>query len=274
MPYFETDLIKFHYHQYGSGKEIMLAFHGFGMRGTQFHVLEEAFAEKYTIYSFDLLFHGNTEVKDTSLSAVRKGLKPAEFGAQIEQFLNEKDISAVSLLSYSIGSRFAWALIEAIPERIRKTYFIAPDGIKPNRLLSFGERNPLINALFYKLVYSPRTVKFCLNQLYKFKYIDASLHRILDFEFGTVETRLTCYNTITYFNKLRFQKKKLAELINKYQIDCHFYFGKKDKLFPASIGSDFGKLLNKPQMHVFDEGHELINSRLNQYLKEQFKNND
>jgi pimeloyl-ACP methyl ester carboxylesterase len=274
MPYFETDLIKFHYYQYGSGKEIMLAFHGFGMRGTQFHVLEEAFAEKYTIYSFDLLFHGNTEVKDTSLNAIRTGLKSVDFGTQIENFLNVKGISEVSLLSYSIGSRFALALIEAIPERIYKSFFIAPDGIQPNRLLSLGERNPLINILFYKLVYSPRTVKFCLNQLYKLKYIDASLHRILDFEFGTVETRLTCYNTITYFNKLRFQKKKLAELINNHQIDCHFYFGKKDKLFPASIGLDFGKLLTRSQVHVFDEGHELINSQLNQYLKEQFKSND
>lgn len=252
----------------------MLAFHGFGMRGTQFNVLEQAFSEKYTIYSFDLLFHGNTEVKDSSLSAVRKGLTSEEFGLQIAEFLDESGIQKVSLLSYSIGSRFALALIEAMPERIKAAYFIAPDGIKPNRLLSFGERNQLINALFYKLVYSPRTVKFCLDQLYRFKYIDASLHRILDAEFGTVETRLTCYNTITYFNKLRFRKKKLAELINAEQIECHFYFGKKDKLFPPSIGSDFGKLLNNSQVHIFDEGHELINTKLNKYLIAQFKNND
>ncbi len=277
MPFFENNFAKLHYYEYGSGEQIMLAFHGFGMRGTQFSVLEEAFGSQYKIYSFDIFFHGNTELKDCSLEVIRKGLQPTLLSTQIQAFLKSKGVEEeenFSLLSYSIGAKFAWSLIENMSQRVHNAYFIAPDGIEPNKLLTFGAGNKLINKIFHQLVYSPSTVKFILDNLYKFKYIDASLHRILDFEFGTVETRLICYNTITYFNSMRFERQKLAQVINECNINCHFYFGKKDKLFPPAIGLRFAKLLNKPNMHIFEEGHELVNNKLMQYLSLQLVSND
>jgi pimeloyl-ACP methyl ester carboxylesterase len=277
MPYFDTDLAKLHYYEYGSGEQVMLAFHGFGMKGTQFSVLEAAFGSTYKIYSFDLFFHGNTELKNSSRAAIKKGLESISFSNHIRAFLLDKGLAGheqFSLLSYSIGARQAWSLIENFPELVRSAYFVAPDGIEPNKLLAIGAGNRLVNRLSYKLVYSPRATKYILDKLYTFRFIDAPLHRILNFEFGTVETRLICYNTITYYNNLRFKRKKLAKLINNYQINCHFYFGKTDKLFPASIGMRFSKLLDEPKVHVFDEGHELINSSLNNYLTRQFNYED
>jgi pimeloyl-ACP methyl ester carboxylesterase len=277
MPYFETDFAKFHYEEFGSGENVMLAFHGFGMRGTQFKTLEEAFGSAYKIYSFDLFFHGNTKLKNESHPEIKKGLASDFFSDQMKVFLKSiglADTDQFSLLSYSMGARPAWSLIENFPERIKSAYFIAPDGIEPNKLIAIGAGNRLVNKLFNKLVYSPRTVKYALDKLFQFRYIDASLHRILDFEFGTFETRLICYNTITYYNSLQFEKEKLAELINTYQMDCHFYFGKADMLFPASIGTRFSKLLKRPKMHIFDEGHEMINAGLNSYLINQLTTDD
>ena len=34
---------KVHYHEYGNGEKPMLAFHGYGMTGKQFHVLKDPF---------------------------------------------------------------------------------------------------------------------------------------------------------------------------------------------------------------------------------------
>jgi len=273
MPVFQTESSSLHYHEYGNGDQILLAFHGFGMRGTQFKVLEEAFEKKYTIISFDLFFHGETQLNDNSVQYIRKGLQSKLFSDHIDQFLTAKypDIAKVSLLSYSIGTRMALCLIENLPQRIAATYLIAPDGIEPNKLLRMGGANYVVNRIFYKLVYSPKTVNFLLNSLLKLNYIDDAIHRILKAEFGTTATRLTCYNTITYYAQLDFNRKQIAEAINRHNINCHLYFGKKDKLFPSKIGERFSTLLNEPNIHVFDDGHELVNAHMNNYLTTQLQ---
>ena len=273
MPVFTTATNSLHYYEYGTGPQLLLAFHGFGMRGTQFKIFEQSLGEKYTIISFDLFFHGETKLVDDSVINVRKGLQSKIFAQQINDFLkaNYPEVDKVSLLSYSIGTRMALCLIENIPHRIENAYLIAPDGIEPNKLLKLGGTNVVVNRLFYKLVYSPKTVHFLLNTLLKLRYIDESLHRILKAEFGTVETRLACYNTITYYAQLYFDRKKIADYINEHQLNIHFYFGKKDKLFPSSIGERFGKLLKQPNLHIFEEGHELVNAEMSAYLAHQVR---
>lgn len=276
MPVFETESSSLHYYEYGTGDEILLAFHGFGMQGTQFKVLEKALGVKYKIVSFDLFFHGDTQIQDTSVENIRKGLQSVHFAEQIAHFLDVTypQVAKVSLLSYSIGTRMALCLIENIPQRIANTYLIAPDGIEANILLKLGGANIIVNRFFYTLVYSPRTVNFLLKMLLKLRYIDDAVYRILNAEFNTTATRLASYNTITYYGKLFFDKRKLAKSINEHNLNCHLYFGKKDKLFPTKIGARFARLLNNPNLHIFDDGHELVNKTLNDYLASQLEKDD
>src|SRR5690606_33835730 len=115
-------------------------------------------------------------------------------------------------LSYSIGSLLALALIKTIPERISTSFFVAPDGLRPNLLLQVGSRNMIVNRFFHKLVYSPRVVHFSLSCLMKFRYIDKSLYHILKGEFASEESRLACYNVITYYARLTFKQEEIAEI--------------------------------------------------------------
>ncbi len=274
MPFFRNEKVNLHYYEYGEGPDIMFAFHGFGMRGTQFEVLISALKEKYTIYSFDLFFHGKTELYDASVEVVRKGLLANEFGGWVQEFIDviEARGKKISLLSYSMGSLMAWSIIASMPQKVDTAFFIAPDGIKPNKLLKIGSQNSLVNRFFHKMVYSPKTVMFILKRLHQFNYIDESLYRILSQEFASTATRLTCYNAITYHSKLDFNQDELASLLNEYPIRTFFFFGKHDKLFPASIGYEFSKKLNNTHLHVFNDGHELVNEQLRNLLKKQLTN--
>lgn len=275
MPFFSNDRVKLHYYEYGTGSDILLAFHGFGMKGTQFRVLESGFSTKYKIYSFDLFFHGDTELLDSSLSTVRKGLKPQEYGNHIRDFIKTIDAEGkkVSLLSYSMGSLMALSILESLPESIDSVFFIAPDGFRPNKLLQIGSKNLLINRFLHKMVYSPKTVNLLLDFILKLKYIDSSLHRILHNEFKTIETRLACYNSITYHAKLSFEQNKITELLNKYGINSFFYFGESDVLFPATIGKKLSKKLNRTSIEVMKGGHELVNEKLNEIIQKQLNIN-
>ncbi|MBC7914564.1 MAG: alpha/beta hydrolase [Pyrinomonadaceae bacterium] len=270
MAFFTNNKTQLHYYTYGNGTEAMLAFHGFGMKGTQFSVLEPAFAERYTIYSFDLFFHGQTKLLDESLGVIRKGMSSSEFAGGIAEFIKKMGFIKVSLLSYSMGALMAFSIIESIPQYVNKAFFIAPDGIRPNKILQFGSRNRIMNRIFYKLVYSPKTVQLILNSLLKYRYIDDSLHRILQGEFGTVETRLTCYQAITYHASLRFNKNKLAAIINRNCIKTYFYFGETDRLFPPSIGREFTAILENTSLNILNTGHELVNKDLSEFINRQF----
>ncbi|MDA9555097.1 alpha/beta hydrolase [Pelobium sp.] len=270
MPYFKSDLANFHYYEYGTGSEIMLAFHGFGMHGRQFRVLEEALGKKYKIYSFDLFFHGETKIFDESRAHLKNPIGHAAFAAQMQQFL--KSIGAenqqFALLSYSIGTRMALSLIKEMPNRVLECFFIAPDGIEPNTLVNVIAKNRVINYIFWRLVYNPRVVMFMLNSLLRFRYIDDSLHYILAKEFETVDTRLVGYNTITYLAELQLNKQDLAEKLNQNNINSYFYFGKKDELFPPSLGKRITKDIKNTQLHIVDDDHDLVNHHLNDLIKE------
>jgi len=268
MPFFENDFARLHYYQYGSGENILVAFHGFGMRGNQFSKLEDALGKKYKIYSFDLFFHGETMLKDDTVDTIRKGINYKQIANIINQFLisiGEKDAS-FSLLSYSIGAKLALAILQQMPHRIKTAYFIAADGFQNNPVLKICSSKHINNWLL-KLVYHPKTLHYILNNLYKYRYIDNALHRILSFEFSTQAYRMISYKTITYYSRLKFNRQQLAQYINTNQIETHLFFGKTDKLFPACIAYKFGKLLHKPNLHIFNQGHELINNELNEYLK-------
>jgi hypothetical protein len=73
--YFEDQFVKLHYYKFGSGPQHMLCFHGFGMHGKQFKLLDTHLGHQYTFWGFDLFFHKETRLKDQSLATVKKGCK-------------------------------------------------------------------------------------------------------------------------------------------------------------------------------------------------------
>lgn len=268
MPFFENNFARLHYYEYGTGTQILIAFHGFGMRGNQFSKLENALGGKFKIYSFDLFFHGETQLRDDTVNTIRKGLDATQIAHIIDDFLTSigKKNVFFSLLAYSIGAKLALAMLQTMPQRVKNAYFIAADGFENNPVLKICSSKH-INNWILKLVYNPTILYFVLNTLLRYKYIDEDLHRILSFEFSTQQYRMISYKTITYYSRLTFNRQHLAQLINENKIEAHFFFGKSDKLFPAGIAQRFGKLLNKPNIHIFKQGHELINDDLNTYFK-------
>src|SRR5476651_279322 len=95
--YFENDLVNLHYYQFGNGPNAMLCFHGYGMHGKQFKILETELGSKYTFYGFDLFFHKETKLKDQSLSNVKKGISKKELAALISAFCKYEGIGRFSV---------------------------------------------------------------------------------------------------------------------------------------------------------------------------------
>ena len=138
--YFENDLVNLHYYKFGNGPKAMLCFHGYGMHGKQFKLLEGTLGEKYTFYGFDLFFHKETKLKDQSLATIQKGITKKELVGLIEELCKSEGINRFSVIGYSMGSHYATVVTEEMAKRIDEYVIAAPSSLNPGRLIVFSAK--------------------------------------------------------------------------------------------------------------------------------------
>jgi pimeloyl-ACP methyl ester carboxylesterase len=114
-----------HFTILGNGPEHLLMFHGFGQDNNSFDSLSKLLSPLYTVYVFDLYFHGQSVWGDDE-----KALEKKRWKEIIQHFLLENKIENFCVAGYSLGGKFALATLEAFPEKTRAIILLAPDGIK------------------------------------------------------------------------------------------------------------------------------------------------
>ena len=63
------------YIKIGKGNKTALAFHGFGQDNNYYKPFESVFGEKYTIYCFNLPFHGDDNTPKSGIPATKDSIK-------------------------------------------------------------------------------------------------------------------------------------------------------------------------------------------------------
>lgn len=256
--YFENDLVRLHYYRFGKGKKNMLCFHGFGMHGKQFKSLGQQLGDAYTFWGFDLFFHKQTTLKDQSLPTLKKGLSKKQLASLIIEFCQHAGIGRFSVIGYSMGSHYATAITEEIPEQIDEYVIAAPSSINPGNIVRFFGKNTLGNKLLQKLMMSEKAMLRLIGLLRKLHIIDQTGRDILHKEVGTPELRFALYACFTYLRHLETDEHKLITALQQYQIKSIFLFGKRDKMYLPSIGKAFFKKLPQAKIVILDENHEMI----------------
>jgi pimeloyl-ACP methyl ester carboxylesterase len=264
--YFENELVKMHYYQFGKGDKVMLCFHGYGMHGKQFKVLEESFGDDYTFYGFDLFFHKKTKLIDQSVKNVKKGITKKELSDFFLAFCDSKSINKFSIIAYSMGSFYATALVEEIPKRIEKFIVAAPSSLNAGKVITFLSSNIIGNKILERLALSDNGMLRLLSSLKKTKIIDVKAYEILYREIATPELRFSFYACTSYLRFLKLDTQKFIHHLNNHHIKSIFIFGKRDKSYPAKIGrAIIPQIINAKQL-IIDENHDMINQNFAQHL--------
>jgi len=237
----------------------MLCFHGFGMHGKQFRDLETDLGNKYTFWGFDLFFHKATRLKDQSLETVKSGLTKRELANLILDFCKAHNINRFSVIGYSMGSHYATAIVEELPQMINEYILAAPSSIKPGNIIRFFSRNKIGNKIIEKVSLSKDAMVKMLNMCRRARFIDAEGYGILLKEIETHELRFNLYATLTYLRFLTTNETKLTDALNKHPIRSIFIFGQRDKSYPLSIGKAFLPKIKNAEILNLNEGHEMIN---------------
>ena len=258
--YFENALVKLHYYKFGNGPQIMLCFHGYGMHGKQFKILEGTeLASKYTFFGFDLFFHKETKLKDQSLETVKAGISKKAFAELIIDFCKSEQIERFSVMGYSMGSHYATVVAEELGERINEYIAVSPSCLKPGALVEFFSKSRAGNKLLEKMALSDKWLLNILKLARRLGFVDGVGFDILSKEVTTADLRFNFYACFTYLRFFETDEAKLVASLNGHNIKSIFIFGKRDQMYPPGIGKKLIAGLQNAEVIILDENHEMIN---------------
>ena len=257
---------KVHFHEYGVGTKPLLAFHGYGMTGKQFHVLAQSVMPNYHVYGFDHFFHGESKLENWTEEQIVAGIPKVMVRNYVEEWFKKFGRQRFSVMAYSVGANMALLLVEEYADLIDDIILMAPDGIAGYKGFRFLTENGIGKHLFKRTTKSKWLAPTLLKILNRVGFIDDALYKIVNSEMDTEQKRLDVYYTLNLIRLLKPDLTKVADLINQYHIKCTLIFGKHDNLFPLAPTQFFIDALNHPEVHEPPLGHWLVTSALDEYL--------
>ena len=236
--------------QLGSGPRILLAFHGIGQDGTScFAPALKSLYPHYTIYAFDLPFHG--QHSDAAFEVISK----AEWKNSIAHFLHQNNISRFDITGFSIGGRFALATLEAFPEKIDNAFLIAPDGVSEHPMYALATRIPPARWIYGWLMRHPGVFFPGVRVARTLKLASKSLVRFTQQVLNTPEKRQTIYRSWVAFRDLRFDIPKLAKTAKTNGVTIYLFAGVYDSLLKPKAVKKLAELLPENQYIELKSGH-------------------
>ena len=112
------------YYTFGNGSEVVFCFHGYGLDGSSFGILESAIGRTHTLICIDFPFHGATLWKDDIVFTQTDLIN-------IIRILHPLPSNKFSVIGYSMGGRIALNLIQINADAIWSLfhYLASPSGI-------------------------------------------------------------------------------------------------------------------------------------------------
>lgn len=238
------------YHTYGSGKKTMLAFHGFGLTGASFSPIAEVLQNDYTIYSFDIFYHGHSY-----WGSPERSLSKEQWSLFIDFFCSKFEITNYSLLAFSMGGKFALTLLEKRPKQIDQVIFIAPDGIQTQIWYNLATYPLVFQKYFKSIIVKPQRFHSILSSLKKMGLVDKGISKFAASQMNSIKKRRRVYYSWVVFKELYFAMDEIANQINTNGIHVTMFLGKHDKIITEKGMNKLLKHLKDHKKYILDCGH-------------------
>lgn len=252
--------MKLHYHKIGKSDKILLAFHGMGQDFSCFQGFAHTFDNQYTTFLFDLPFHGKSKVAE---NIITKEI----WKDYLANFLRENQIQHFSIISFSMGGRFALATLEAFSDRIEDALLLAPDGITEDPFYYGATRFKFTRGIFKKVLTHNHRLHGFANFLSRVGIVHESVLKFAKIMVDTPKKQEQLYRSWIGFRALRFDLKNLSQLINNQKINVKIYLGKYDKLLPPQQVYPLTRLLKNTELITLESTHGRLVDKTIEFLK-------
>ena len=240
------------YESFGSGSEYILCFHGYAQAASRWSILEPYLNPRFTLYAFDLPYHGKTQwnAVDTFTVASLVEIVKQVLPAAVKKF---------NLLAYSMGGRIALRLLQEIPQMITKAVLLAPDGLHRNRWYRFATHTVLGRRIFNEFKKNPKLIITVGKRLKKQGVLSEQMYNLAYYYIHDETARFLLYNRWISTRHFQPNLKLLRQIISQYHIPVEMVFAKHDKVIVADHGIEFIKgLEHQARIHIIDTGHSFL----------------
>jgi pimeloyl-ACP methyl ester carboxylesterase len=240
---------RLHYSIAGYGPLPMLIFHGFGQDNRVFESWVQTLEKEYRLYAFDLYFHGQ------STWPLLRPIEKSDWRQIMTQFLQREKVESFAVVGFSLGAKFALAALEMFPDKIKKVFLLAPDGIKTSLWYNLATYPIAIRYLFKSMV--PNTGRFftVAQLMERVGLVNKGLLRFAESQMDTEEKRRRVYCSWVYFRHLKFDIPSIATVLNHHRIQLLMLTGQFDKVIPAKNMENLLKRLHQKQVEIIEAGH-------------------
>lgn len=226
------------YVKIGKGNKKALAFHGFGQDSSYFAPFESVFGDNYTIYCFNLPFHGDDKTPKSGIPVTKDNLR--DF---FQMFLERNRITDFTNIGFSIGAKISLSLLKLFPEKNEEMILIAPDGFRTNIWYNLGTGTRITRSLFKYFINHPEYFFRFSDSMASLGLVHPGVIRFAKSQMNTLEKREKVYYTWMFFRKLQISKEEITTLLTDHQIPVSIFLGKEDKIilekhFRFLLGND------------------------------------
>lgn len=254
MGYISIEDEKLYYNQSGTGKRIVLAFHGYGENSSLFAGLEQYIGQEYTLLSLDLPHHGHSSWPQD------KPFTRQHLISLITAVKNTYDINKISLIGYSLGGRICLSILELMPESVDKIILIASDGLEVNKYYRFYTSTEIGKKLFRHMLTKPELYLNILKLLRRLRIVDASRYKFVMHSLQSHHSRKFLLQVWPCLAELVPKPAKIKQLINQYQVPVIIFMGTYDRVMPPAIATRFAADMKTVEVNIIPQGHRLLNS--------------
>ncbi len=252
---------KLFYNKAGAGDKVILLFHGFGQDYRIFERWNEKLGNEYSMFAFDLFFHGNSTWEN------QRPLEREDWKKILLLFFDQERIGNFDMAGFSIGAKFVLATLESFPDQVKKITLIAPDGIHPNFWYRLATGTSLARMLFRSMILKSKRLSALIRFVNFFHVVDKATLKLVESQTNSEEKRTRVYCSWVYFRRLTFNLNELSSLLNSKDIATVFILGKSDKIIPQGRIESFAKTLNNHRFLLLDAGHnELIRKSIDRLI--------
>ena len=249
------------YVEFGTGPELLIAFHGFRQESSIFLQFQETLSEKYRVIAVDLPHRGDTiwrEENELSVNDLRD---------LMAVFLNSLGHEgSIHLMAYSLGGHYALGLTIVKPELVKRIYLIAADGVGSKKFMRFITHNFLGKLLYRSFLYFPYPI-FALLWLMKIsKAMKPHVAKFFRNSIRTFELRKGLFPIWESAARMNFTPEQAASALSTYKIELRMLYGRFDNVISHRDAKTFASMVPDSELVVIDQGHDLVRSANQRYI--------
>lgn len=246
------------YYKWGNGPAVMLCFHGIGQDGRAFEPFGRALASMFTVYSFDLFYHGQSSGLNGGTYQPNEAITPHYWAAILTAFLDEKKINRFSVSGFSMGGVFAFATAQRFATRLNQLWLLAPDGITTSLWYQFATGSGFGRGIFRFFLNRLPLLRNLSDTLVRLGWLDRSLARFVQSTLSTTEQRERVYRSWIGFRPLRPKLNLLAKTLNEHPIQVRIFLGEFDRVLPREAVQPLLNQLTTCELVIVKVGHNRL----------------